>query len=434
MAASTALPSAWPLDSGLDPDGRLEIGGCNALELAAEHGTPAYVLAEADLRARARAYAGALAAQHPGPGLVLFAMKALPVAAVVRLLAAEGLGVLAASGGELALALRAGVAPERIALHGNAKGRDELAAAIDAGVGHVIVDNAADVDKLEALLAERPQARQAVLLRVNPAVETDTHTAIMTGQDESKFGVALEQAPALLERLARHPQIELRGLHAHIGSQLMDLGPYFDTARSMARLGAFGTYDLGGGLGVAYTDEHPPAIEEHVGAVVRAAHSVLAGERGPEQLTLMLEPGRALVANACVTLYRVESVKRNVHTWVGVDGGMSDNLRPMLYGARYEAAIADRFCAGPDDGEGCRVAGKHCESGDVLVGYARLRSPGVGDVLAMPGTGAYGHALANTYNCQPRPPVILCAEGRSRVVVRRETIDDLLAREVLDDG
>ena len=427
MTALTALTPVWPLDSGLDERGRLQLGGCDAIELAAQYGTPTYVVCARDVRERGRAYVDALRAEHAGPGLVLFALKALPVAGVLRLLADEGLGALASTGGELELALRAGVPADRIALHGNAKSHEEIAQAVDAGIAYLILDNAADVDKLERVLDERPGAApQPVLLRVNPGVETDTHAAIMTGQDESKFGVAFAQAPALLERLAAHPRIDLRGLHAHIGSQLLDVGPYFDTARSLAQLGGYGTYDLGGGLGTAYTDEHPPAIADHVAAVARAARELLGD---PAHTTLLLEPGRALVANAGVTLYRVESVKRNVHTWVGVDGGMSDNLRPMLYGARYEAELADRFKHGPEEGEGCRICGKHCESGDVLVQYARLREPAPGDVVALAATGAYVHAMANTYNCQPRPPVIMVEDGSARVAVRRETLDDLFARD-----
>jgi diaminopimelate decarboxylase len=417
MAATRALSAAWPLASRLTEAGRLEVGGCDAVELANELGTPAYLLAEDDLRARARAVREALAARTGG-GEVVFASKALPVTAVYRVMAEEGLSVDVASGGELHMALAAGVDPARIYLHGNAKDERELGVALEAGVGCIVIDNDDDVDRLEALA---PAAPAHVLLRVNPDVAGDTHDFISTGQAESKFGVPLDQAPALIERLRQSPAATLDGLHVHIGSQLLDLAPFRRAAAALAPLGDFPTYNLGGGLGVAYQDgDEPPSLEDWVEAIVGAVHEHLGdGKR------ILLEPGRSLVANAGVTLYRVVTVKRGTVTWVAVDGGMSDNLRPMLYGARYEAQVADRFGGATP----CRIVGKHCESSDVLVEDAHLADPRPGDVIAMPATGAYGHALANNYNGIPRPPVVLCRDGEPRVVVRRETYDDLLARD-----
>jgi diaminopimelate decarboxylase len=256
-------------------------------------------------------------------------------------------------------------------------------------------------------------------------VRGETHEKISTGQADSKFGFSTTDVPAAIERIAGIPGLELRGLHAHIGSQLLDLEPFRREIAEIARLGDFAVWDLGGGLGVAYTDAQaaPPAIEDYVATLLRAAreHGMAApGKR------LLIEPGRALVANAGVTLYTVESVKRNVSTWVAVDGGMSDNLRPMLYGAVYEAHVADRFGGATP----CVLAGKHCESGDVIVRDAVLDDPRPGDVIVTPATGAYGFAMASNYNGVPRPPVVFCKDGAARVVVRRESFEDLTARDV----
>jgi diaminopimelate decarboxylase len=417
MAAATAnvLPEASAV-----VDGRLQIGGVDCEALAREHGTPAYVVAEDDLRRRARAFAAALGAHHDGPGEVVFASKAFPCTAALRLFAEEGLGCDVASGGELHLALRAGFEPGRLYLHGNAKSRAELTMALEAGVGTIVLDNAHEAQRLSELL---PAGRtQRVLIRVVPGVDADTHEAILTGQAGSKFGFAPDDARALAADPPRG--IEVAGLHMHLGSQLFALDPYRRAVRAIAALGEFPVYDLGGGLGVPYTAGDPATDpDEWVAGVVEAAHA----ELGPDK-TLVLEPGRALTAAAGVTLYRVESVKPGGagELLVAVDGGMSDNLRPMLYGATYEAHLAARMGA---DGAICTVVGKHCESGDVLVRDVRLPDPVPGDVLLTPVTGAYGHAMANNYNGQPRPPVIFCSGGRARVVVRRETYDDLLARD-----
>jgi diaminopimelate decarboxylase len=417
------LTHVLPLGSRVDARGHLEVGGCDAVALAREFGTPAYVYAEDDLRARARAFVEAMRARHDDFD-VLFASKAFPCTAAYRLFAAEGVSCDVASGGELALALRGGFDPARIYLHGNAKSLAELEQALDAGVGHVVLDSFDDVDRLERIAAERG-VRQAVLIRVTPGVAGRTHEKISTGQADSKFGFGLDDARLAIERLRASSSLELVGLHMHIGSQLLALDAYRPAVEAIATLGDFPVYNLGGGLGVAYTaDQRPPSIEAWVEAQVSAANELL----GPGK-RLLVEPGRSLVANACVTLYTVETVKRNVSTWVGVDGGMSDNLRPMLYGSVYEALLADRADKA-GTGERCHVAGKHCESGDLIVRDVPLDDPKPGDVLVTPATGAYGHAMANNYNGIPRPPVIFCKDGDARVVVRRETYDDLAARDV----
>jgi diaminopimelate decarboxylase len=425
MVIGTAVSRALPLGTRVNELGRLEVGGCDTVELAREFGTPAYVVAEDDLRTRARAFLAA--AREGGPDVrVLFAAKAFPCTAVLALFAQESLWCDVASGGELHLALEAGFAPDRVVLHGNAKSEAELRLAMRHPLGAIAIDGFDEIDRIEALLAAGAAADAGpvpVLLRLTPDVSGDTHEKISTGQADSKFGFAMADARRAIERVRSVPGLSLEGLHAHIGSQLTELEPFRAEVAQLAALGDFPVWDFGGGLGVQYTDEQPPppSIEEYVGAVLgaAAASGIPAGRR------ILLEPGRALCANAGVTLYTVESVKSNVSRWVAVDGGMSDNLRPMLYGATYEAHVADR----PGGGAECVLAGKHCESGDVIARTARLADPRPGDVIVTPATGAYGYAMANNYNGIPRPPVIFCRDGDARVVVRRETYEDLTARD-----
>jgi diaminopimelate decarboxylase len=405
------LEHVFPLGSRINEAGRLEIGGCDAIELAERFGTPAYVYAEDDIRSRARAYVEAFRARTDRFEVV-YASKAFPCTAAYRLLVEEGLSCDVASGGELHLALRGGFPPERIYLHGNNKSDVELRQAVDAGVGHIVIDS---FDELERL--ERMAPGQRVLLRVTPGITPTTHEYITTGQVDSKFGFGLDDVPEAIARIGR---LELRGLHAHLGSQIFDLAPFEKLAEVLTAIGDYPLLNLGGGLGIAYTaDDRPPAIEDYVETLLRGA---------PDGVTVLCEPGRSLVGNAGVTLYRVGTIKRipDVRTYVAVDGGMSDNLRPMLYGARYEPQIADRF--GGD--VLCTIAGKHCESGDILVRDTMLDDPRTGDVLVMPATGAYGHAMANNYNGVPRPPVVFCSGGQAREVVRRETYEDLTLRDL----
>jgi diaminopimelate decarboxylase len=421
VAAQQQLSRAYPLSSRVTAAGRLELGGCDAIELAREFGTPCYVVVEDDIRARAQAFLEAFRARTRDFE-VHFAAKAFPCTAVLALMAELGLACDVASGGELQVALRAGFDPARIHLHGNAKSAAELREALEAGVGHIVLDNVTDIDRLEAMLALG--ARQPVQMRIAPGVSPDTHPAISTGGPNTKFGFGLPDAPAAIARVQASDRLVLEGLHMHIGSQIMDTEPFRAAVEAIAPLGEFGTVNLGGGLGVAYTAaDEPPAIEDYVAAKVDAVRELL----GPD-VRILDEPGRALVANATVTLYSVESVKRNVSTWVAVDGGMSDNLRPMLYGARYEAQIADRM--GRQPAVRCHLAGKHCESGDVIAYDVELPDPRPGDVVVTPATGAYGFSMANTYNGVPRAPVVFVRDGRARVVVRRETYEDLLARDV----
>jgi diaminopimelate decarboxylase len=416
------LLSLCPPGSARDADGMLVLGGCRADALAAEFGTPVLVVDEGALRARAREYADGLAARWPR-SRVVFASKAFPCTAVQRVMVGEGLGLDVAGGGEIVTALKAGVDPALVVLHGNAKSDEEIAMACEHGLGLVAVDNADDVDRLEATVSAG--RAQDVLVRVIPGVTADTHAHVLTGHEGSKFGLAPAAAAELIRRIEASPRLRMRGVHVHVGSQILDVEPFAASVAPVAALGEFEVYDLGGGLGVPYLpgDELPDPVEWVTG-VVAAAHAELGGSK-----SLVLEPGRALVANAGVTLYRVESVKPGAagERVVAVDGGMSDNLRPMLYGAAYDAALADRIGAG---GSACTVVGKHCESGDVLVRRAQLPEAREGDVLVTPVTGAYGHAMASNYNGVRRPPIVFCAGGAARAVVRRETYEELGARDV----
>jgi len=419
MAEPHLLENVYPIGSRINELGRLEVGGCDVVELAREFGTPAYIVSEADMRARARGLQAAFAAESEDFELI-FASKAFPCAAVCALFAEEGFGCDVASAGELAIALAGGVPAAMIQMHGNAKSDLDLERAVELGIGAIVVDNLRDLDRLERLVDG--SAKQRIYLRIAPGVSPDTHPAISTGGPNTKFGFDLEHAPAAIARAQQIEALDLAGLHFHIGSQIFDLSPFEGALRTLANLGDFKAYNLGGGLASAYTaQDQPPSYPEYAAAKAGALESVF----GPGH-KLLDEPGRALVANGCVTLYSIESVKRNVDTYVAVDGGMSDNLRPMLYGARYEAEIADRF----GGGTACHLVGKHCESGDILIRNADLNQPAAGDLVVVPATGAYGHAMANNYNGALRPPVIFASDGDARVVVRRESNEDLLVRDV----
>jgi diaminopimelate decarboxylase len=420
--SALAVSHVYPLGSRLNERGRLEVGGCDVVELAAEFGTPAYVYAEDDMRARARAFVEAFWARTERFE-VIYASKAFPCTAVYRLFSEEGLSADVASGGELHLALAAGMDPKRLYMHGNNKSPAELDYALESGIGHIVVDSFDEIERLRG-------RAQRVMVRVTPGIKPSTHSYIQTGQVDSKFGFPMDEVPRAVAA-CEAAGLDLCGLHAHIGSQILDVEVFEKLGEVLAAMGDYPLLNLGGGLGIAYTaDESAPSIEDYVDALLRHA---------PDDVTVLCEPGRALVGNAGVTIYTVGTVKRipDVRTYVAVDGGMSDNLRPMLYGARYEAEIANRFTQvgataprGPSGGtEICTVAGMHCESGDVLVRDVPLNDPRVGDILVIPATGAYAHAMANNYNAVPRPPVVFCRDGDARVVVRRETYDDLTLRD-----
>jgi diaminopimelate decarboxylase len=416
-----ALLSLFPPGSAPDADGMLLIGGCRVDELAAEFGTPVLVVSERALRARAREYVDELAHRWPRSRAV-FASKAFPCTAVQRVMTEEGLGLDVAGGGEIVTALRAGADPSSLVLHGNAKSDEEIAMVAEHGIGLVVVDNGDDVDRLEATVPHG--RRQDVLVRVIPGVTAATHAHVLTGHEGSKFGLAPAAAAELIRRIEHSPRLRMRGLHVHIGSQILEVEPFARSVAPLAALGEFPVYDLGGGLGARYTfEDHPPAVGEYLDALVGAAREHL-----PADAELIIEPGRSMVASAAATLYRVVTVKRGAVTFVAVDGGMGDNLEVALFDQRFEAGLADRL--DPADGETVTVVGRHCESGDVLVPDVRLAAPSVGDLLAVPATGAYCFTMANNYNGNRRIPVVFAADGVARLVVRRETWADLLARDV----
>jgi diaminopimelate decarboxylase len=430
-SVATADPIAaspvYPAGSRVNERGHLEVAGCDVVELADQFGTPAYIYAENDMRRRAQDYQRAFE-QRTDAFEVIYASKAFPATAAYRVMREEGLSVDVASGGELHVALAAGFDPERIHLHGNNKTEAELRHAFDAGVGHLILDSFDEIELADRLL-DRPQR---VLIRVTPGIKPSTHDYVQTGQLDSKFGFGLADrlAERAVERVRASDHLELVGLHAHIGSQIFELEPYVKAIEVIADFCEAVSLEpellnVGGGLGIAYLDtDEPPSIEDYVDVKVRGVQQVF--DPVPR---ILVEPGRSLVGNAGVTAYRVGTVKEipEVRTYVAVDGGMSDNLRPMLYGAHYEAVIADRAGETPDTL--ATIAGMHCESGDVLVRDTELAAPRVGDVLVTPATGAYGYAMANNYNGVPRPPVVFCRDGQARIVVRRETWDDLLSRD-----
>ncbi len=415
-ASNPAIVGLMPPGSRLE-DGRLVLGGRLASELADEFETPALVIDELALRARARRYRDGLAARWPN-SQVVWASKSLPCTAIYRIMGDEGLGVDVAGGGELVMALAGGVDPARLVLHGNAKTDRELAMALEAGVGTIVIDNLDDVARLERLVSHE----QGVLIRVIPDVVTATHDAIATGHQNSKFGLAVPEARELVARLAGSDRLRLDGLHVHIGSQILDVAPFARAVEAVAALGDFAVYDLGGGLGARYTyDDHPPSIESYLDTITDTARRYL-----PASARLLIEPGRSMIAESGVTLYRVVSVKRGAtRTFVAVDGGMGDNLEVSLYGQRFEATMADRVGGGTP----YTVVGRHCESGDQLIESVALREPAVGDVLAVAATGAYCLTMANNYNGALRPPIVLVGDGEARLALRRETYEDLLRRD-----
>ncbi len=431
------LVPVLPATAAVNAAGHLEVGGCDTLALAEEFGTPLFVYDEDDLRGRCREFREAFASQ-PVRGRVAYASKAFSCLAMVRLVAEEGLWLDVATGGELAVALAGGFPAARVILHGNNKSEAEIAAALDAGVGRIAVDSEADVDMVDRLVTARVGGAAEVHLRLTPGIDADTHEYIRTGQEDSKFGLGLRsgQALAVAKRIGGLDTIVLRGVHCHIGSQILDLAGFRDAVEAVmgfvAEAGpASGSelreVNLGGGLGIAYTAGERATSPGEWARLLSGAVAERAAAAGVADPTIFVEPGRAIAGRAGITLYTVGTIKNipGVRTYVAVDGGISDNLRPALYGARYEAMLAERPSA-PRSGA-ATVAGKHCESGDVVVEDALLPADvAPGDVLVTPATGAYGYAMANNYNLVGRPAVVFVSRGAARVVVRREEVADLV--------
>ena len=409
--------SLFPSGTSLNENNELLIGGCSASDLASTFGTPALIIDETALRDRARRYQAGLQDRWPNSEVV-WAAKSLPLTSVFRVIGEEGLGVDIAGGGELVMALAAGVNPSKILMHGNAKTDDEIEMAVKAGVGTIVIDNFDDIDRLERIVT----GEQAVLVRIIPGILPDTHLANATGQDDSKFGLSISNAKVAIERLRESKKLRLDGLHLHLGSQIMSTEPFIQSLEAIASLGEFAVYDLGGGLGVRYTyEDSPPSIEEYLDALIDTARKYL-----PPTAKILIEPGRSMVADTAVTLYQVVTIKRSARTFIAIDGGMADNLEVSLYGQRFEATVANRV----GGGDLYSLVGRHCESGDILIDGVRLQDPKIGDIIAVPVTGAYCLTMANNYNGARRPAVVFCREGVARPVVRRETYQDLLARDI----
>ena len=420
IAPTTAdLLGLFPPGTRQDDDGTLMVGGCRLDDVAAQFGTPAIVVSEDALRQRARDYLAAFRSRWPRCDLA-FASKSFPCTAVQRVMNEEGMHLDVAGGGEILTAVKAGADPARLVLHGNAKTDEELQLAVGHGVGLVVVDNFDDIDRLERIVP--PGRQQPCLVRVIPGVEAATHASQATGHAGSKFGLLPDDARAAIARIEHSPVLRLDGVHTHVGSQLLNVEQLAAAVEPIAKLGTFDVYDLGGGLGVRYTyDEHPPSLDAYAEAMTAQARALL-----PAASRIIIEPGRSMVATSACTVYRVTTIKRGVVTHVAVDGGMGDNLEVSLTGQRFEASIVDRV----GGGETVNVVGRHCESGDQLIDGVALRGPVIGDLLAVPVTGAYCYTMSNQYNGARRVPVVFARNGNARLVVRRDTWDDLLIRDV----
>ncbi|MGC4863218.1 diaminopimelate decarboxylase [Micromonospora sp. DT68] len=430
------VPALWPRSVTRAADGAVAVGGLSVRDIAAEFGTPVYVLDEADLRSRCRDFRAAFPDED-----IYYAGKAFLCRAVVRMIAEEGLFLDVCTGGELATALSAGMPPERIGFHGNNKSVAELSRALDAGVGRIILDSFTEIDRLTALARERG-VRPGVLIRVTVGVEAHTHEFIATAHEDQKFGFSLAggTAAAAAFKVLDEGVLELRGLHSHIGSQIFDASGFEVSARRVLALQAqirdargveLPELDLGGGFGIAYTTQDDPATPQDLAKRLR---KIVDSECAAENLAaprLSIEPGRAIVGPAMFTLYEVGTVKDldGIRTYVSVDGGMSDNIRTALYDASYSATLASR--ASTAQPLLARVVGKHCESGDIVVKDEFLPADvQPGDLVAVPGTGAYCRSMASNYNHVPRPAVVAVRDGQARLIVRRETEEDLLALDV----
>jgi diaminopimelate decarboxylase len=421
----TALPwSLLPDTAAVDGDGHLVVGGCDTVRLAAEHGTPLFVYDEAHIRNRCREAVAAF-----GPGAV-YASKAFLCRAMARLAHEEGMAIDVSTGGELHVCLEAGVPAERLVFHGNNKSRNELRRALEVGVGRIIVDSFDELDRLQSL-HEPGRRPPRILVRVTPGVEAHTHRFVSTGQDDSKFGFTVSSGAATraIEEAASSSAVDLVGIHAHIGSQVFRVESFAEALRVVAEFAK--PFDLpelsiGGGLGVAYVEgESAPSITEWAQTMKDAAQALGVTAQ------LAAEPGRAIVAQAAITLYTVGTIKQlpGIRTYVAVDGGMSDNPRPILYGSGYETFVPARV--NQERPSLIRLVGKHCESGDVLVLEGRVpEALEVGDFIATPVTGAYGQSMGSNYNKVLRPAVVFVSDGEARLVVRRESFDVLLITDL----
>lgn len=428
------LAKVLPYTARVNKENHLEIGGCDLVELAREFGTPLFVYDETTIRNNIRKYKKAFASRTENFEIV-YAGKAFLCQAICEIIAEESISLDVSSGGEIYTARKANFPFEKVYFHGNNKTEEEIDLALDYSVGRIIIDNFDEIELLEEKGKNREEKIQ-VLIRVTPGVVPSTHSFVQTGQVDSKFGFGLAGGLALeaAKRVIESPVLDLRGFHVHIGSQIFLLHSYVRAVEVVmefvnqveAELG-FSTWELnlGGGLGIPYraTDE-PSTVDELAEVLVEGVRRE-AQRYGMEVPQIMVEPGRSIVGQAAVTVYRVGTVKEvpGIRTYVSVDGGMSDNLRPMLYGAVYEALLANRVVG--EEKVRVTVAGKHCETGDILIKEANIPKPRRGDYLCTPSTGAYGYVMASNYNRQPRPAVVMVKEGRARVIIKRESYEDL---------
>jgi diaminopimelate decarboxylase len=409
--------SLFPPTTAID-GADLRVGGCSLTAISNDFGTPVFVIDEAALRSRAREYIQEFKDQH-SRSRICFAVKSFPSASIIRVLAEEGMGCDVVGAGELRIALAAGVNPATIVMHGNAKTDHDIRAAIDAHIGYIVVDGFDDIRRIE----EFATARVPVLLRVSPSIEVSTHEALATGSAATKFGLPIDQVPSAISRIRSVANIDLQGLHVHIGSQILNLEQFEAGVAALAKLERFAVYDLGGGLGVRYVhDDKSPSIGEYAKRLTGALHKEIG-----ENIDLLVEPGRSLIAPVGLTVYRIVTVKRTTRTYVAVDGGMGDNLEHSLYGQNFSPLVVGRW---EEEHVVADLVGRHCEAGDVITPQVRLANPQVGDLIAVPVTGAYCFTMSNNYNAALRPPVVFCKEGIARLGVRRETFNDLMAREV----
>ncbi|MEC4807056.1 MAG: diaminopimelate decarboxylase [Jaaginema sp. PMC 1079.18] len=435
-ATTSPNQSLLPLTAKINDRDRLEIGGCDLVELVQEYGSPLYILDEVTLRTACRQYREAFERYYPGQSQVIYASKAWSCLAVCAVIAQEGLGFDVVSGGELYTTLKAGVSPDKIYFHGNNKSREELQFAVDKDCA-IIVDNELEL----RILAEisDPAQPTRILLRLTPGIECHTHEYIRTGHIDSKFGFDPNQLPEIFQFVAQQPGLKGMGLHAHIGSQIFERQPHHDLGGVLVdwltqALDAglpITTLNIGGGLGIRYTEaDDPPSITEWVKTAATAVAKA-CDDRGLPYPTIMAEPGRSLIGSACITAYTIGSRKTvpDIRTYITVDGGMSDNPRPITYQSVYRAVVANRMSASPS--ETVTVAGKHCESGDIVIKDAYLPMTEAGDILAILATGAYNYSMASNYNRIGRPAAVLVNNGTATTIIKRETYADLVRQDCL---
>ena len=427
----------------INSENHLVIGQHDTVELAKKFGTPLYVLDEDLMRDNCRAYKNAIDTYYDGHGLVLFASKALCTMYTGRLVAEEGLGADVVSGGELYTLYKAGFPMEKVFFHGNNKTPDEIELALNCGVGHIVVDNKYELELLNRIANEK-NVNQRILFRIKPGIDAHTHDFVKTGQIDSKFGVALENGEAYeIHKLALSmSNIQIDGVHCHIGSQIFDVEPFCEAAKVMIgfiadlydKLGIkVNILNLGGGFGIKYTaTDDPIAPSEYIHKVTNVVKA-LAQEKGIDLPFLIFEPGRSIVASAGITLYTVGCVKEieNVRTYVSIDGGMCDNPRYILYGSKYTAVLANNASAEPV--APITIAGKCCESGDLIQEHVMMPQIHVGDTLAVLATGAYNYSMSSNYNRIPRPPIVAVSGNEAKIIVKRETYDDLIKNDVLEE-